>query len=261
MNWCADSKLVDTVLPSPNFDIRGEGIVPDMIVFHYTGMESADDAIRRLRCSVAKVSSHYIIDMDGRIIQLVRESDRAWHAGLSFWAGDRNVNFLSIGIEIVNIGHRSGYPAFPIEQMESLKALCLDIIGRYQISCSRIVGHSDISPARKIDPGEKFDWEWLACRGIGIWVNSTPIRDELRMCLGSRGPLVEEVQEQLALIGYEVRVTGYFDCQTGLVISAFQRHFRPALINGWADCGTRALLAALAPEFVRERQNACTLLK
>ena len=140
-----------------------------MLVLHYTGMKSAAEAVARLRDPEAKVSSHYVVDEDGSVLRLVAERLRAFHAGVSYWRGRRVLNNPSIGIEIVNPGHEWGYRAFPAAQMDAVRALCLEILGRHAIPAHNVVAHSDIAPTRKQDPGELFDWEGLAAAGIGVW--------------------------------------------------------------------------------------------
>jgi N-acetylmuramoyl-L-alanine amidase len=156
-----------TDLPSPNCDERPCAI--DMLVLHYTGMKSAAEAVARLRDPVSKVSSHYVVDEDGSVLRLVPEHLRAFHAGVSYWRGRRVLNDPSVGIEIVNPGHEWGYRAFPAAQMDAVRALCLEILGRHAIPAHNVVAHSDIAPTRKQDPGELFDWEGLAKAGIGVW--------------------------------------------------------------------------------------------
>ncbi len=191
-------------LPSPNHDSR-DGCAVDMLVLHYTGMRSCSSALDRLIDPAAKVSAHYVVDEEGSIWQLVQEDMRAWHAGKSFWRGATNINQRSIGIEIVNPGHEFGYRPFPIAQMQSVIHLCKDILNRHAIPAENVVGHSDIAPARKQDPGELFDWQWFAREGIGIW------------------PFPSEVSTQaLADYGYDVS-----DEKAAMV--AFKRHFLPIL--------------------------------
>lgn len=207
---------------SPNFDSRG-GQAADMLVLHYTGMQTAQEAIDRLCDEQAKVSAHYLVDLDGKIFQLVAEEARAWHAGVSYWRGNTNINQRSIGIEIVNKGHEFGYHAFPAEQMEAVAWLCADIINRHQIPARNVVGHSDVAPTRKQDPGELFDWKFLAGRGIGVF--PSPAEKEL---------------PETALNQY-----GYDITDLPKAIAAFQRRFRQQNISGvWDDeCGK--LLASL----------------
>lgn len=158
--------------PSPNFDARRAP--PDMVVLHYTGMQTGEAALARLCDPAAKVSAHYMIEEDGRIFRLVPEERRAWHAGVSFWKGERDINAVSIGIEIVNPGHEFGYHAFPDPQIEALIALLDQVRGRWQIPDARILGHSDVAPERKQDPGELFPWKRLAEAGHGLWVEPPP---------------------------------------------------------------------------------------
>lgn len=149
---------------SPNFNERIGYAAPNMIVLHYTGMKTAKDALERLCDPAAEVSAHYVIDEDGTLYQLVDEEKRAWHAGVSKWDGETDINSASIGIELVNPGHEFGYRAFPAAQMEALAKLCKDIMTRHDIQT--VLGHSDIAPERKQDPGELFDWQWLADAGV-----------------------------------------------------------------------------------------------
>ncbi len=153
--------------PSPNFGPRPDGIVIDMLVIHYTGMPSGAAALRRLCDPVAEVSAHYLIEEDGRLFRLVGEAERAWHAGVASWRGESNINDRSIGIELVNPGHDYGYRPFPAAQMAALIALAGDILTRHPILTRNVVGHSDVAPSRKQDPGELFDWHALAAAGIG----------------------------------------------------------------------------------------------
>ena len=220
--------------PSPNHDHRPAGKAIDILLLHYTGMRDAEAALQRLRDPAAKVSSHYLIEEDGLIRRLVDESRRAWHAGVSYWAGERDINGVSIGIELVNPGHDFGYRAFPQPQMAALIELGRDILSRHPIPTPRVLGHSDVAPSRKIDPGELFDWPALAEAGIGFWPAPAP------------GPAdLASVQRALARYGYEVEPSGEPDAATSDALQAFQRHFRPALIDGRADGETVALLHGL----------------
>ncbi len=155
--------------PSPNHDARPAGGAVDILVLHYTGMKTADEALARLCDPAAKVSAHYTIGRDGRVFAHVPEDRRAWHAGVSFWAGETNVNARSIGIELVNPGHEFGYAPFPEAQIASLIDLAHGIVTRHPIPPRRVLGHSDVAPARKMDPGELFPWRHLAEFGIGLW--------------------------------------------------------------------------------------------
>ena len=228
--------------PSPNFDARPDGAPIDMIVLHYTGMQTAAGALDRLCDPEARVSSHYVVEEDGAVWRLVPEAARAWHAGVSYWRGRRELNAHSVGIEIVNPGHEWGYRDFPVMQLAAVCDLCLEILSRHPIPARNVVAHSDIAPSRKQDPGERFDWEGLARNGVGIWPD-VPDR-------GTRGVLREAaslhpVRAALAAIGYEVAAEGGMDAALTTVLRAFQRHFRPEAITGEADEGTLARLEAL----------------
>ncbi|MGB8602205.1 MAG: N-acetylmuramoyl-L-alanine amidase [Rhizomicrobium sp.] len=211
---------------SPNCDDRPAGTVIDTLVLHYTGMPTADEAIARLCDPAAEVSAHYVIDRKGCVYALVPEDKRAWHAGVSFWAGKPGVNARSIGIELVNPGHEFGYVPYTDDQLESLIELGGEILRRHPIGPRGVVGHSDVAPARKNDPGELFPWARLAAAGIGLW----PADCE------SLPPLPVE---DLARYGYGLPP----DCDVprDAVIRAFQRRFRPSRIDGWWDveCGRR----------------------
>jgi N-acetylmuramoyl-L-alanine amidase len=239
-----DSSLAADAVPSPNHDER-QGDPPDIILLHYTGMESAEAALERLRDPQARVSSHYVVHEDGRIIQMVPEARRAWHAGVSSWAGETDINSRSIGIEIVNPGHDFGYPDFPIRQIAAVIALCRGIIARRAIPRDRVLAHSDVAPSRKQDPGEKFPWRLLFESGVGLWVEPAPITDWLSLVPGDSGANVRELQQSLADYGYGIAVTGEYDASTKQVVAAFQRHFRPAQIDGLADTSTRETLRRL----------------
>jgi N-acetylmuramoyl-L-alanine amidase len=211
--------------PSPNFDARPETKI-DFLVLHYTGMKSCAEAVARLRDPVAKVSSHYVVDEDGTVYALVDEELRAWHAGVSYWRGVRALNDRSVGIEIVNPGHEFGYRAFPEVQMLAVRDLCLGVLGRWPgIEARNVVGHSDIAPDRKQDPGELFSWAWLAAAGVGVWTDE----------IAAPG----DFWSDLAAIGYDVSLPA------AVVVRAFQRHFLPGHLNGAADAETAGRAAAL----------------
>ena len=196
---------VAEVRASPNHNERNGNMKPDVLVLHYTGMADAQEAVRRLTTESSKVSSHYIVLEDGHIIQSVPESRRAWHAGQSSWAGETDINSCSIGIEIANPGHDHGYPEFPRRQIAAVTALCRSIFTRHRIPADRVLGHSDIAPTRKRDPGEKFPWKILHDSGIGLWVKPEPIgKGGPTFVLGETNPAVEEVQYLLAQYGYDV---------------------------------------------------------
>jgi N-acetylmuramoyl-L-alanine amidase len=240
-----DSAVATEVLPSPNHDERRDGRAPDILLLHYTGMPTAEGALERLRHPAAAVSCHYFIFEDGRVAQIVPEARRAWHAGLSSWEGVADVNSRSIGIEIVNPGHEGGLPPYPAAQIAKVVELCLDIVRRWKIRPDRVLGHSDVAPARKEDPGELFPWGELYRAGVGHWVEPAPIRDGRFHAFGDAGEPVGALQAQLATYGYGVPATGAFDAETAAVVRAFQRHFRPARIDGAADPSTIETLANL----------------
>ena len=231
-------------LPSPNQDDRPPETPADMIVLHYTGMQSAAAAIARLRDPAARVSAHYVVEEDGAIWRLVPEARRAWHAGVSFWRGHAALNDRSIGIEIVNPGHEFGYRDFPVLQLAAVCDLCLDLLARHPVPARNVVAHSDIAPDRKEDPGEKFDWESLAANGVGLWPAGVPDRGTggaLRDAAGLSG-----VRAALAAIGYRVAPEGPLDPPLAAVLRAFQRHWRGEAVTGEADAGTLARLFAVA---------------
>ena len=210
--------------PSPNFDGRTGPV--DILLLHYTGMQSGAAALERLRDPEAKVSAHYLIEEDGRVFSLVAEERRAWHAGVSFWRGERNINAVSIGVELVNPGHEWGYRPFPPAQMAALADLAAGILARHPIPAQRVLGHSDVAPTRKQDPGELFDWAWLAQRGIGLW----PAADTPAMT-GDPAAL-------LVAIGHEAA--------TPADVAAFQRRYRPTRIDGTIDDETARKIRQVA---------------
>jgi len=225
-------------LPSPNHGPRPDGVPVDMLVLHYTGMRSGPEAIDRLRDPAAQVSSHYVVEEDGTVFRLVPEDRRAWHAGVSCWRGQRDVNSRSIGIEIVNPGHEFGYRPFPEAQMAAVVDLCRDVLSRHPIPPGNVVGHSDVAPARKDDPGELFDWPRLAAAGVGLWPgDGTPWDGTAWDAAG--------LQRDLARLGYDLLRTGELDDATRLVVRAFQRHWRPSGFSGMPDGETVARLRAL----------------
>jgi len=240
-----DSSVVERVEPSPNFDERPGLGRPDMIVLHYTGMQFCHEAIHRLCDPKARVSSHYVVLESGSIIQLVPESHRAWHAGVSAWAGDSDINSRSIGIEICNPGHDFGYPDFPARQIAATIALCRGIQTRNIIRPENVVAHSDVAPSRKQDPGEKFPWKLLAQSGVGFWVDVGTVFEQERVKPDDNGVKVTELQKMLAEYGYGIDATGHYDIGTTEVVTAFQRHFRPTLVDGVADAATLQTLRKL----------------
>lgn len=210
--------------PSPNCEPRPAGVPVDMLVIHYTGMPSADAALERMCDPTSKVSAHYCIDEDGTVTRLVPEEMRAWHAGVSSWRGHDDVNSRSIGIELVNPGHEFGYREFPEAQVRGLIRLAAAIVRRRRIPARNVVGHSDVAPSRKQDPGELFPWRRLAAAGIGLWPAPVPADPG-------------NVEAMLSEYGYRAEDEG--------ALSAFQRHFRPARIDGLPDEESAALLAGL----------------
>jgi N-acetylmuramoyl-L-alanine amidase len=239
-------RIVDR--PSPNFSARPADAPIDTLILHYTGMQSGQAAIERLCDPAAQVSAHYVIDEDGTIHRLVDEAHKAWHAGVSSWQGTEDLNRVSIGIELVNPGHEWGYRAFPAPQLASCVALAHDIVARHAIPPSRVVGHSDVAPTRKEDPGELFDWALLARHGIGLWPPEDPNEPgdaEPPLALGAQGPAVAAMQAALRGFGYACPTGGGFDAATEPVVIAFQRHFRPAGVDGRFDAVCRRRLAWL----------------
>jgi N-acetylmuramoyl-L-alanine amidase len=212
--------------PSPNRRPRPPGAAVATLVLHYTGMRSGTDAIARLCDPAAAVSSHYVVDEDGTVFRLVPEAERAAHAGVSFWRGVDGLNDTSVGIEIVNPGHEWGYRPFPPAQIDAVTALCRDIVARHRIEPLQVVGHSDIAPDRKQDPGELFPWRALALAGIGFWPDLP-------------GTLDVPPEVGLRRIGY-----GVGDLAT--VVAAFQRHWRPGRVDGIVDAETAGVIAAVS---------------
>jgi len=254
MTFTPDSSTVSDVIPSANYGDRNKGRLPDMIVLHYTGMPDVEGAITQLCSAGTDVSAHYIVLEDGRIVQSVPEARRAWHAGVSSWSGEEDINSCSIGIEIVNRGHDWGYPDFPSRQIAAVTALCRGIMLRRNVPSHRVLGHSDVAPARKKDPGEKFPWHSLANSGVGHWVQPAAIVRGETLKLGSIGDDVRDLQLALARYGYGLPATGKYDGLTMEVVAAFQRHFRPARVDGIADRSTfttlHSLLSSLPAEAV-----------
>jgi len=216
-------------LASPNHNDRSAGTPIDTLVLHYTGMETADDALVRLIDPSAKVSAHYVVEEDGLIFQLVSEDRRAWHAGVAFWRGATDINGRSIGVELINPGHEFGYREFPEAQLAAVEELTRDIVRRHAIPARNVVGHSDVAPTRKMDPGELFDWPRLARAGIGLWP------EEADDC-----PMDPEVIRGL------LDDIGYDTADPVAALRAFQRHFRPDRVNGRLDFETVRLLKGLA---------------
>jgi N-acetylmuramoyl-L-alanine amidase len=227
-----------------------------MILLHYTGMVDATAALERLRTPASQVSAHYFVFEDGRVMQLVQESRRAWHAGDAIWAGDTDINSCSIGIEIANPGHDYGYADFPRRQIAAVTALCRGILTRNTIPPTRVLAHSDVAPARKQDPGEKFPWQTLHESGVGHWVKPARITNGPLLALGDRGDAVAAMQQSLADYGYGIAVNGNYDSAMHEVVAAFQRHFRPGRVDGVSDASTRATLQDLLAHRGRPRTIA-----
>ncbi len=240
----APSAISIDACPSPNHGTRRAGPV-DMIIVHYTGMPDAGQALAWLCSEQSEVSAHYFVFEDGRIVQMVDEDRRAWHAGAASWAGESDINSRSIGIEIANSGHDGCLPAFPGAQIDAVIDLSGDIIGRRAIAAHRLLAHSDVAPGRKRDPGEAFPWARLAGEGIGHWVEPDPIDGGRFLAAGDDGEPVAALQALLALYGYGLEISGVFDERTGHVVTAFQRHFRPAKVDGIADTSTLTTLHRL----------------
>ena len=236
---------IDRSFASPNHGLRPPGTPIDHLVLHYTGMRG-EDAARDWLCDPrAQVSCHYLVYEDGRVFQLVDENQRAWHAGKSVWRGVTDINSRSIGIEICNPGHEFGYKLFGDRQIEAVIGLCRSVFSRHFIPPHQVVAHSDIAPTRKADPGEFFPWEWLAARGIGLFVPPAPLDHQPALGFGDGGEEVLALQQQLSDIGYGVPKTGRFGELTQAVVRAFQRHWRPAHIDGVVDASTRDTLSRL----------------
>ncbi|TQV70839.1 N-acetylmuramoyl-L-alanine amidase [Denitrobaculum tricleocarpae] len=228
--------------PSPNHDTRG-GQAIDILLMHYTGMRSGEEALERLcdpNAEPGRVSAHYCIDEDGVTYRLVPEEQRAWHAGVASWAGESNINARSIGIELINPGHEFGYRPFPEAQMASLIALSKDILQRQAIPPRRVLGHSDVAPLRKEDPGEFFDWPRLAAEGIGVWPDLKTLPEHADAECD-----IAQLQSLLHDYGYQVSRDGVLNDDTRAVIRAFQRHFRPDHLSGEPGPATCATLRHL----------------
>jgi N-acetylmuramoyl-L-alanine amidase len=259
----ADSPLAK-VFPSPNHGERAAGLKPELILLHYTGMPNAKSALKWLCNPESSVSCHYLVHESGKILQLVPEARRAWHAGTGSWRGVSDINSRSIGIEIVNAGHDGarvdpedprrplvGAPAlgppapFPKRQITALIKLLRDIAARWGIPPVNVLAHSDIAPIRKRDPGEAFPWDRLAAEGLGLWVPPTPIRSGHFYQRGDGGAPVEALQKMLSMLGFAVPATGRYCEETEAVVRAFQRHWRPARVDGVADFSTITTLRDL----------------
>lgn len=222
-----------------------------MLIIHYTDMESGEAALQRLSDPAAEVSAHYLIERDGRLFQLVDDARRAWHAGRGGWLGARDINSISIGIELVNAGHTSwdwarGEPqAYPPQQIDKLIDLAHYLCAVHGIASRFVLGHSDVAPDRKQDPGSWFPWEKLAVTGLGLWPQIDEILSLPTLNYGDESPAVRQFQASLVRFGYPLSITGVYDQATKLVVTAFQRHFRQHAVTGEADAETQSRLLAL----------------
>jgi N-acetylmuramoyl-L-alanine amidase len=225
--------------PSPNFDDRPPGATTDALILHYTGMATGAEALARLADAEAKVSAHYCVDEDGTVFAMVAEAKRAWHAGLSNWAGRSRLNDVSIGIEIINTGHAYGLKPFPEAQIAAVISLSREIMERHRIIQARVLAHSDIALTRKSDPGELFPWAELARAGVGLWPEAARCNS-----FGQRPPLIT-AQRLLAQWGYAVAESGALDVATASATAAFQRRFRPRRVDGVFDAECGELLTSL----------------
>lgn len=241
------------VMASPNHGARADDRQPDMILLHYTGMESEERALSWLCNRESNVSCHYLVRENGGVVQMVPEARRAWHAGKSFWSGETDVNSLSIGVEIANGGHPAGLPDYPAVQIEAVIALCRDIAARWKIAPERVLGHSDVAPVRKVDPGEKFPWDALHAAGVGHYVEPVAVQGGRFFQQGDSGQPVEALQSMLSLYGYKIEISGTYCAATEGVVAAFQRHFRPARVDGIADMSTIETLHRLLSTLPRFR--------
>ncbi len=256
-SFTPDSRYVQSVVPSPNFGPRISHPT-DILVLHYTAEKTAEEAIARLTDPTSGVSAHYLVAKDGVITQLVREADRAWHAGVSYWTGDTDVNSRSIGIEIDNLGSSLGppLPPYPHVQIEAVINLSLDIVQRHCIPAQRIVGHSDVAPDRKIDPGAKFPWERLAESGLGIWRPPQPVAQSASSWHAD-SDRVYSAQQRLLAIGYGIDVNGSAeDKKTIDVVKAFQRRFRTEKIDGVIDRSTYDTIVDIASAYLQPADPA-----
>ena len=234
------------VRSSPNCGPRKLSAGPDILLLHYTGMGSGQEAEAWLCHPESNVSCHYIVHENGTVVQMVPESMRAWHAGASCWEGERDINSRSIGIEIVNGGHPAGLPPYPDHQIDVVIELAQDIIGRNDIRPHHVLGHSDVAPGRKIDPGERFPWKRLAENDVGLFDNTGAPDGSFVAAPGTRGRPVEALQALLSFYGYDVAITGEYDESTRLVVESFQRHYRQDCVDGIVDRHTLERLHRLS---------------
>jgi len=248
MTFVSDRACACEVVPAVNHGERAPHLDIDILLLHYTGMDDGQGAVDWLACEESGVSCHYVVHEDGRIVQMVPEAMRAWHAGKSIWQDEADTNSRSIGIEIVNPGHGKGYPDFPDQQIEAVIELSKDILSRHHIPPRNVLAHSDVAPGRKADPGEKFPWAKLHEAGIGHWVSPQPASFGGFFQLGDNGEPIAALQAMLALYGYGIEISGDYDEATKQCVIAFQRHFRQSNIDGVADGETIATLDKLVRE-------------
>jgi len=237
---------------SPNHGERAPGKPVDMVILHYTGMASAERAVSWLCDPESNVSAHYVVFEDGRIVQLVDEGRRAWHAGKSYWGGETDINSRSVGIEIANPGHEFGYRPFPDEQIRAVIALCQEISLRHIVPPRHVLAHSDVAPFRKIDPGELFPWQTLYEAGVGLWVPPALLSEGPKLKIGERGEAVNALRAALRAYGYELAPGEEYDSATETIVRAFQRHFRPGRVDGVADPSTVATLERIVTAMRRK---------
>lgn len=245
MTFSADTNCECELREAVSFGQRAEGMSVDILLLHYTGMDNGEAAVKWLCCEESGVSCHYLVHEDGKIVQMVPEKLRAWHAGKSMWQGSADTNSRSIGIEIVNPGHGDNYCDFPEAQIAAVIELSKDILTRHTISPQNVLAHSDVAPGRKLDPGEKFPWKLLHENGIGNWVSPEPGTFAGFFQLGDNGEPIAALQALLSFYGYGVEISGNFDQITHNCVFAFQQHFRQYNVDGIADGQTIATLDAL----------------
>jgi N-acetylmuramoyl-L-alanine amidase len=222
-------------IASPNFDLRKNGSQIKYVVLHYTGMDTAQDAIERLCSPESKVSAHYLIDEDGTLYHMVDETNRAWHAGQSFWQEEDDINNLSIGIELVNPGHANDYRPFPDPQISTLKTLLRGLFDKYALSPAALLAHSDIAPERKEDPGELFPWKEFAAEGFGLWPAEPHEPAILRLTKA-------EINEHLRIIGYYCPEESWH-AQLSAYIAFLRRYHPERLLGGFDQTSLQRLVS------------------
>ncbi|KAB2847453.1 MAG: N-acetylmuramoyl-L-alanine amidase [Hyphomicrobiaceae bacterium] len=250
------SAIASSFIAAANRESRKGVDGPSLILLHYTGIASAKAAIDWLVCERSRVSCHYLVDEAGEVTQMVEEHERAWHAGESCWQGLTDINSASIGIEVQNPGHELGYPPFPEPQMAAVEALCLDIMRRHGISGDRVIGHSDVAPTRKADPGEKFDWARLGRRGVGVWREAASVEGDAGLGLGDEGEEVARLRAALGSIGFGIAASARFDPLTEQTVTAFQRHWRQQRVDGRLDRSTLRTLESVRLAFSAARAGS-----